>query len=68
MAHFKISTITELDFDCIVAELCKERDYEDETIAALALARKKIFGRFMEGMPEELAVKSAVEMIRIMKG
>lgn len=68
MAQFIISTITELDFDCIVAESVKEHDWNDEVIAAFGCLREKIFGRFMEGMPEELVVKSAVEMIKIMKG
>lgn len=68
MKQFKVNLINELEYDCMVAELIKEHDYKDETIAALALARKKIFGRFMEGMPEELAVKSTVAMIKIMKG
>lgn len=68
MEQCKTSYITELQFDRIVAILCKEHDYEDETIAAFGLLRKEIFGRVMADMPEELFLESACEMLRIMKG
>lgn len=68
MAQFIISSITEFDFDCIVAESIKEHDWNDEVIAAFGTLREKIFGRFMDEMPDELFVKSAIEMAKIWKG
>lgn len=68
MEHCELRNITELQFDRFVAELCKEHDYEDETIAAYGFLRKKIFGRVMADMPKDLFFDSACEMLRIMKG
>ena len=68
MKTYIIKVINELQFDCCVAELMKEKNPSSEQCEILGDMRIKLFGRLMDEMPEELCAKAAFEMIKIVKG